>query len=322
MHSKRNSSNRSNSTERRVLLNEQANVSKRCFTMDEQSDFSQVTPDGVQNDTDHESEVDTSTSADTADSDTSGSSDITKLGNPAVESWIAERKDREEDYGYLHLFVIAKSDLTGVERHLQYENERRVGVGVGNDETTHQYGSRLGRGGVRASETRDRLIDWKLGELATPYHPDLRTVAAGNLRIFVADAARELLCEQNIDIDALVETLNHLDEHEPTGEQLAIRQKYNEAYEAVVGGSAPLKQQVRAVETTVRARFGFSRRYGGGIPDPHPDYQDLDPTALKQELESARNELEQTEQRKDDLNQKIADDKTQWIEEMRAQLFA
>jgi hypothetical protein len=288
--------------------------------MDEQSDFSQVTPDGVQNDTDHESEVDTSTSPDTTDSDTSGSSDITKLGNPAVESWVAERKDREEDYGYFHLFVIAKSDLSGVERQLHYEEERRLGVGK--DETEHQYGSRWGRGGVRASETRDRFIDWKLSELATPYHPDLRTVAAENLRIFVADAARELLCEQNIDIDALVETLNHLDEHEPTDEQLAIRREYNEAYEAVVSGTAPLKQQVRSIETTVRARFGFSRRYGGGVPDPHPDYQDLDPTALKQELESARNELEQTEQRKDDLNQEIAEDKTQWIEEMRTTLFA
>jgi hypothetical protein len=288
--------------------------------MDEQSDFSQVTSDGVQNDTDHESEVDTSTSPDTTDSDTSGSSDITKLGNPAVESWVAEHKDREEDYGYLHLFVIAKSDLTGVERHLQYENERRVGVG--SDETKPQYGSRLGRGGMQASETRDRFIDWKLGELATPYHPELRTVAAENLRIFVADTARELLREQDIDIDALVETLNHLDEHEPTDEQLAMRREYNETYEAVVGSSAPLKQQVRAIETTVRARFGFSHRYGGGIPDPHPDYQDLNPTALKQELESARNELEQTEQRKDDLNREIAKDKTQWIEEMRTTLFA
>jgi hypothetical protein len=286
--------------------------------MDKQSDFSQVTEDGVQNDASHKSEVSTSTSPDTPDSDTSSSSDITKFGNPAVESWVAECKDREEDYGYFHLFVIAKSDLTGVERHLQYENERRVG----NDETTHQYSSRLGRGGIRASETRDRLIDWKLGELATPYHPDLRTIVAENLRIFVADAARELLHDQNIDIDALVETLNHLDEHGPTDEQLATRQEHIEAREAVTGVSAPLKQRVWAIETTVRARFGFSRRYGGEVPDPHPDYQDLDPTALKQELESVRSELEQTEQRKDDLSEEIADDKTQWIEEMRAQLFA
>jgi hypothetical protein len=289
--------------------------------MDEQSDFSQVTEDGVQNDTSHKSEVGTSTSTDTTSADTSSSnSDITKLGNPAVESWVAEREEQKEDYGYFHLFVIAESDLAGIERRLHYEEERRLGVGT--DEAEHQYGSRWGNGGVQAAETHDRLIDWKLGELATPYHPDLRTIAAGNLRIFVADAARELLHDQNIDIDTLVETLNHLDEHEPTDEQLAMRWEYNEAYKAVVGASAPLKQRVRAIETTVRARFEFSRRYSGGIPDPHPDYQDLDPTALKRELESARNELEQTEQRKDDLNQNIAKDKTQWIEEMRTTLFA
>jgi hypothetical protein len=286
--------------------------------MDEQTNFSQLTPDGVQNNADHESEITTPASGGTT-SPANGDSDISKLGNPAVKSWVAECEEQKEDYGYFHLFVIAKSDLTGIERHLQYENERRVEVG--NNETTHQYGSRWGRGGIQAAETCDQLIDWKLNELATPYHPDLRTVAAENLRIFVADAARDPLGERDIEIDALVETLNHLDEHEPTDEQLAMRQEYNEAYEAVVGGSALLKQRVRAIETTVRARFSFSRRYGSGIPDPHPDYKDLDPTALKRELKSARNKLEQTEQRKDELSQEIANDKAQWIEEMLTTLF-
>jgi hypothetical protein len=287
--------------------------------MGEQSDFSQVTEDGVQNDASHDSEATTSPSYRTTGSDNSSNSDISKLTDSAVESWIAEREDREENYGYFYLFMVAKSDLTGVERRLYYEEE--IGLTVSEDDTSRQYGGRWGQGGVCIAEAHDRLIDWKLSELATPYHPDLRTVAAENLRIFVADPARDLLREQDIEIDALVETLNQLTEHEPTDEQLAMRREHIETRDAITGFSAPLNQRVRAIETTVRARFGFSHRYGGGVPDPHPDYQNLDPTALKRELESARDELEQTEQRKEDLRQEIADEEAQWIEERRAQLF-
>jgi hypothetical protein len=287
--------------------------------MDEQSDFSQLTGDGIQNDASDESEATTSPSDGTTGSDNSSNSDITKLTDPAVESWVTEREDREEDYGYFHLFVVAKSDLNGVERRLYYEE--KVDLTVSEDDTPRQYGGRWGKGGVRVAEARDRLIDWKLSELATPYHPDLRTVAAANLRIFVAEPARDLLREQDIDIDTLVETLNHLDEHEPTDEQLSMHREHTEAREAMSGYSAPLNQRVRAIEETVRARFDFSHRFAGGVPDPHPDYQDLDPTALKEELESARDELERTEQRKDNLHQEIADDEARWIEEMQEELF-
>jgi hypothetical protein len=288
--------------------------------MTEQTDFTHLTRDSTENDTsdNDDPEGDASTTPGGADSGGSNS-EVDTLVDPAVESWIAEREDREEDYGYFHLFVVAKSDLTGVERQLRYEEE--LDFRVSEDDTSRQYGGRWGKGGVRVAEARDRLIDWKLSELATPYHPDLRTASAGNLRIFVADPARDFLREQDVEIDALAETLNHLHEHEPTDEQLATRREYIETREAVTGGSAPLKQRVRAIETTVRARFGFSRRYSGEVPDPHPDYQNLDPTALKRELESARDELEQTEQRKDGLRQEIADDEARWVEEMHEELF-
>ena len=215
--------------------------------------------------------------------------------------------------------MVAKSDLTGVERQLRYEEE--LDLTVSENETRRQYGGRWGQGRVRVDEVRDRLIDWKLEELATPYHPELRSVSAGNLRLFVADPARDLLREHDVEIDALVETLNHLDEHEPTDEQLAARREHREAYESLRGVSASLKQRVRAIEETVRARFGFSRRYGGDVPDPHPEYEGLDPTALKDELEHAREEVNRTEQRTDELGREIADENAQWIDEKRAELF-
>jgi hypothetical protein len=285
--------------------------------MGEQSNFSQVTAEGVENDADDESGTAPSSSERTPRSKDS-SSDITKLADPAVESWVAEREESAEDYGYFHLFVVAKSDLNGVEHRLHYVEE--IDLTVSEADTSRQYGGRWGKGGVRVTNARDRLIDWKLDELATPYHPDLRTVSATNLRIFVADSAHDLLGEQDIEIGALVETLNQFDEHEPTAEQLATHREYSEACEAVDGWQAPLSQRVRAIESTVRAQFDFSHHFGGEVPDPHPDYQNLDANELKVELERARSKLEQTEQRKKSLSQKIADEKAQWIENRRSQL--
>ena len=287
--------------------------------MSEQSNFSQLTDEGVEHDTDVETAPDDSTpgSSDSASADSR--STLTEHVDSAVESWVNEREDRMENYGYFHLYVVAKSDLTGVERQLRYEEELDLTVSEG--DTNRQYGGRWGQGEVHVDEVRDRLIDWKLGELATPYHPELRTVSAGNLRLFVAEPARELLRDHDVEIDTVVEVLNRLDEREPTDEQLATRREHRETYESITGVSASLKQCVRAIEETVRARFGFSARYGGTTPDPHPEYEGLDPTALKDELESARDEVNQAEQRKDELSQEIAEEEAKWIDEKRAELF-
>lgn len=284
-----------------------------------QSNFSQLTDTGVEHDTDEESTLDDSTpgSADSASADSR--STLTERVDPSVESWVGERENQNENYGYFHLYVVAKSDLSGVERQLRYEEN--LDLTVSEDDISRQYGGRWGQGGVHVEEVRDRLIDWKLEELATPYHPDLRTVSAGNLRLFVAEPACELLRDHDVEIDTLVKVLNQLDEHEPTDEQLATRQEYREAHESITGISAPLKQRVRAIEETVRARFGFSRRYGGATPKPHPEYEHLDPTALKDELENTRDEVDQAEQRTDELSQEIADENAQWIDEKRAELF-
>ena len=287
--------------------------------MSEQSNFSQLTDEGVEHDADMETAPDNSTpgSADSASADSR--STLTEHVDSAVESWVNEREDRMENYGYFHLYAVAKSDLTGVERQLRYEEN--LDLTVSEDDISRQYGGRWGQGGVHAEGVRDRLIDWKLEELATPYHPNLRTVSAGNLRVFVAEPARDLLRDHDVEIDALVETLNQVDEREPTDEQLATRREHWEGHESITGVSAPLKQRVRAIEETVRARFGFSRRYGGATPEPHPEYEGLDSTALRDELESARGEVDRTEQRRDELGQEIAEEEAQWIDEKRAELF-
>ena len=287
--------------------------------MSEQSNFSQLTDTGVEHDTDEEATLYDPTPGNPDSASADSHSTLTEHVDSSVESWVSERENQNENYGYFHLYVVAKSDLTGVERQLRYQEN--LDLTVSEDDISHQYDGRWGQGGVHVDEVRDKLIDWKLEELATPYHPDLRTVSAGNLRVFVAEPARQLLRDHDVRIDALVEVLNQLDEHEPTDEQLTTRREHRETYESLTGVSAPLKQRVRAIEETVRARFGFSGRYGGTTPDPHPEYEGLDPTALKGELENAREEVDQTEQRTDELSQEIADENTQWIDEQRAELF-
>lgn len=287
--------------------------------MTKQSNFFQLTDEGVEHDTDVETAPDDSTpgSPDSASADSRLT--LTEHVDPSVKSWVNKRENQNENYGYFHLYVVAKSDLTGVERQLRYEEE--IDFTVSEDDTDRQYGGRWGQGGVHVEEVRDTLIDWKIEELATPYHPELRTVSAGNLRLFVAEPARELLRDHDVEIDTPIEVLNQLDEHEPTDEQLTTRREHREAYKSITGVSATLKQRARAIEDTVRARFEFSRRYGGAAPEPHPEYDHLDPTALKDELESVREEVDRTEQRKGELGRRIAEEEAQWIDEKRSELF-
>lgn len=269
-------------------------------------------------DPDDQQSEDSCSSANSANSNGQAAK-VNKLRDSAVGDWIAEQQAQEENYGYLHLFVVAKSSLTGIERRLRYEYEIDH---PGPDDTQSEFHTRFGMGGAQAEAVRQQLVDWKLSKLAMPLHPELRDVPAEQLRIFVAEPAREVLRKQEVDIDPVVETLNQADENFPSKEQIERNREYIDAKEATTVVSGRLEQRVSAIENTIRARLGFTRQYGSGIPDPDPEYQHLGIDELEEQLRDAREDVEQTEQREDELRQEISEARSEWKNETRSELFS
>jgi hypothetical protein len=247
------------------------------------------------------------------------SSEVNKLRDSAVDDWVAEQQAQDENYGYFHLFVVAESSLTGIERHLRYEYEIDH---PGPDDSQSEFHTRFGMGRTRAETVRQQLVDWKLDKLATPLHPELRDVPAGRLRVFVAEPAREVLREQGVSINPVVKALNQASEHFPSKEQIERHREYIDIKEATTGVSGRLEQRVSAIENTIRARLGFTRQCGSGIPDPDPEYQHLGIGELEEQLRDAREDVEQAEQREDELRREISEARSEWKNETRSELFS
>lgn len=254
----------------------------------------------------------------TTESDERGSK-VDRLQDSDVDDWIAKQETQGESYGYFHLFIVAESSLTGIDRYLRYQYEINH---PGPNESQSELRTRFGTGGSRPETAHNQLINWKLSKLAIPLHPELRDVPADRLRVFVAYPAREVLREQDVEIDPVVEKLNQVDEHFPSKGQIERHRKYIEAKEATRGGSGHLKQRIHAVEKTIRASLDFSSRYGGEVPEPDSEYQHLGIGELKEELRDAREEIRRTEQREEEFGQQITEERSGWQEAMRSELFS
>ncbi|WP_114579613.1 hypothetical protein [Saliphagus sp. LR7] len=236
------------------------------------------------------------------------------LHSETIDQWVTEREDANEPYGYFHLYVAAQSDLSGVQRALCWETRIEHAT-----DDAGEPSPRFGTGGIRAVNARERLLEWKLELVAVPFHSELRTIPAENLRVFVADPAREYLAEKGVEIESTVEQVNTIDEHTPTEEQLA-RRREDARMQRLTGVSGPLDGRIRAIEDTLRARFKFTSRYGSDVPDPDPAYAEKPLDTLEEMLERARRDHVEAESGCDELRDEISSAEAQWIEETRAAL--
>ena len=241
---------------------------------------------------------------------------IDSPANPALDAWVAERTAHEEPYGYCHLYLVSQSDLSGITHELRYETQIDLGA-VGTPCVTT---SMRGFGGVSREAVRDWLIDWLLTELETPYHERLRPIPLEHFRVFATDAACEYLAEHEIDIDTVDEQLHSLPEHQPSDEYLTTHRTLTALTEWLDDDDG-LHAYERRIEATIRAQLDFTTRYGHQVPDPVPAYHDYSLTELKAFLTTVREQIDQTEQRCDNLRRTLKTIGTQWCDRIHATHF-
>ena len=254
--------------------------------------------------------------ATSSSSTTDAKSNVSRHGSEEIETWVAEQKARGENFGYGHLFAERRSDLNGVRYRLGWE--ARIARPAPQSEATSSASA-----GFKTSESSsgfDTLVNWKLSQLATPYHPQLRDVPVTDLRVFVADVAYERLCDQGHPVEAVLERLRELPEHRPSEADLEARRE--ELRLKRKGGiQGTLNSRKNAIEQTVRARFGFTSRYGHTVPDPDVRFADLSLPALKHRLEATREWLDRASERLAELRDQRRAERAEWIAQTKAQRF-
>lgn len=243
---------------------------------------------------------------------------VQEIKDSALAEWVAERQANGEGYGFFHLYVVAESSLSGPEYHLK--QKRKIDQPSSGDSPTSPS-SMFGIGSTDPEFALQQVINWKLGHLAKPFHPKTRDIPADRLRVFVAEPAREKLPNLGNDVDAIVSTLNDLDEHEPDDQRIEKATEYAESKAATKGANATKRRRVSAVEKTLQSRLGFTSRLGHTVPDPAPEYEDQSTSELEAALNEAREDLEQTEQRRDDLRTELKEEREEWVETARSNLF-
>lgn len=244
--------------------------------------------------------------------------EVNEIRDPKIDDWVAKQVEKEQCYGYFHLYVEAESNLSGTTYHLK---THRTIDHPSPDNSLSIVHDMFGIGSAGPEQALEQLISWKLDHMAKPFHPKIRDVPADRLKVFVADPAREELRDHGIEINPVVKSLNSLDEHEPDSQQAEKVTEYIEAKGATKGTDAIKERRVRAIERTLRARLGFTSRFGHEVPEPVPDYEDLGTADLETELHGARDDLKQTEKRRDELREVLQQDRTKWKEAIRSKLL-
>lgn len=242
---------------------------------------------------------------------------ITAFEADGLEDWVAEREANDESYSYYHLELRQYSDLTAQAQWLAANTVVSHADSVENA-YTHQ---RHGFSNPDPDEVVPAIVTWKLNQMATPYHEEIRPVSAEHIRVFVADEAIDALSEKGIDLEPVLDQLHTLEEHEPSEDYIDQLNTYREL-KAKAAYDGPLEAKKKNIEQTVRAKFGFTGRYASAeVPDPHVEYAQYDVLELKEKLESVREELEEKREKKDAMKAALNDYEDSWLEQTLSQEF-
>jgi hypothetical protein len=231
---------------------------------------------------------------------------ITRLDcDDAVKPWVNERDNTGENFGLSTIYLDVKYELG--EKKLQIGRFSRTersneDKGIGNlNSSVKSHGINLG------SWPMVRQLQWRVDMLSKP--ESVRGIKAENIRVFVPEGADDhLTLHEGWDVDSVDEAaafINNIEDPPGTEQFKKLAARYTTARNRS-DHQGPIQSKIRAVEDTIRARLDFSTRFGSGTPEPHEEFDHLDLVELHEELEAARDELAETEDRATRLQEEIS----------------
>ena len=242
---------------------------------------------------------------------------ITHYEPKGLEKWVAEREEHDDPYAIFNLTLHRYADLTTNAQWLDATTRTTHNNGVGNTRVCPGMS-----GGSPNEETLvERVVSWHIDLMAVPYYETARPIPSDNIRIFAAEDAIAALSEAGVELSPVIQKLQSIPEHSPSDDYIELLDEYHKLTEQTRSDSE-LVTSIRDIENTVRAKFGFNRKYGGPTPDPHEEYEHCTVGQLKSELDNTRRELEQKKTRVDEVSSALTELENDWKSETRQSLFS
>jgi hypothetical protein len=222
----------------------------------------------------------------------------------AVDGWVSDLEEEGVNFAYSEITLKVREHLEG--RDVSVARHSRVVTG------NEDRGIGDLTGSVRSYSCGPRdepLIDlarWRIDQLSSP--ESVRGISSSEIRVFAPGGAEDYLSIPDIwpasSVEDAIELINSIEDEPGVDEFDRLTAKYTTAKNRA-SHRGPIQNRIRGLENEIRARVGFSKRYGGSPPDTSPEYEDLDLVDLREQLETAREELAETEEEKERLSDEL-----------------
>jgi len=234
-----------------------------------------------------------------------------------IEEWKAELPE-DAHFAYIALEARIRPTLEGVQTEIGYRTSTPGVVSP-----THSVGGAQRQPILQA-------VRWYVDYLAHPFiDPERQEAAEGELfgrpvpaervRIFVPDEVLERVSMDCEVAEGLLEHLESIPDFEATDEVVRLYRRCKQ-YKQWCCGRSPLASYKKAITNTIRARLGFTGRFGGsgrtvqlphktihGVPEPDEQFEDWSLDGLADELTATRECIAMAEERRDNLRSEVKD---------------
>lgn len=224
-----------------------------------------------------------------------------------IEDWCTSLEADSEGYAYYHVVLEEYNDLTGTERCLI----RDVVVSPPPNTDSTRMPRSYGGGKLTANSAMNDIVDWYVGKLASPHHEDVRPIPIENIRVFLPERVQSHLQSQNISVDPVLKSLRSLPEHYPSKgyrQVLNHQQQLKKRSDQDVG----LGARESRVDDTLRAKLGYSTKFGTNTPSADPHYNQFTLSELKQARDTLSEVLEFVEAEQKATRSVIRDYEQRW----------
>jgi hypothetical protein len=243
-------------------------------------------------------------------------SNITTHAPSGVEEWTAARDD-ETGYALLQVKARTKRTLQDTQGAIGYESRTHSP-----DDGWVTPGARFSGGSNGTTGVAEYVACWAAGVLATPHGPTARPFPAENVQVFAADIAVDLADESDTLQDVIATANTVEDPSLPSDDDfLELLDEYRRLEEQLARGGE-LRTRRSEVEQTMRAKIGWTSKYGHEVPDQVVAFSTWSLDDLNEELADLEDTIEQAEEQKREVRDSLRSLKHDRAERLYREKFA
>jgi len=236
---------------------------------------------------------------------TDRSTNTTKINcEDVVDEWVSHCSETDRNFAFSQIGVRVQERLDG--RSVGFSRNTRIERSLADRGIGNFNGSGRSWSMGMAENPLFKLAQWRVNQLALPER--VRGISASKIRVFAPEAGSEYVAIPETwpaaSLEEAIDLINSIEDVAGSEDFDRVAARYTTA-RTRSSHSGPVQERIHGLENTIRHRLDFSSKYGGEVPEAHSDFEELDLIELREELEAARADLAEAEDRKNHLNDRI-----------------